>query len=179
VPVDWVDDPDSRVDIVRTATDDLKGVGRMLRRFARDQGWIEPTALDASRPVPTELGGQLVRLASVGALSTVLFAVLFAALYGPLGAVAAAVSSLAISSVANTAANRRVTFARRGAQGRRRHWATGAGVSAVPLVGDLAALAVAAAWGITSTAGLLVLLTIANAGATALRFAALRRSMGR
>jgi hypothetical protein len=32
VPVDWVDDPDSRVDLVRTAVDDLKGVGRMLRR---------------------------------------------------------------------------------------------------------------------------------------------------
>ncbi|WP_369173199.1 glycosyltransferase [Streptomyces sp. R28] len=31
VPVDWVDDPDSRVDIVRTAVDGLKGIGRMLR----------------------------------------------------------------------------------------------------------------------------------------------------
>jgi hypothetical protein len=33
VPVDWVDDPDSRVDIVRTALDDLKGMRRM---FAAD-----------------------------------------------------------------------------------------------------------------------------------------------
>ncbi|WP_217547095.1 dolichyl-phosphate beta-glucosyltransferase [Streptomyces sp. GbtcB6] len=31
VPVDWVDDPDSRVDIVRTAVDDLKGMARMFR----------------------------------------------------------------------------------------------------------------------------------------------------
>ncbi|MER5530159.1 dolichyl-phosphate beta-glucosyltransferase [Streptomyces sp. NPDC002677] len=31
VPVDWVDDPDSRVDIVRTAVDDLLGMARMLR----------------------------------------------------------------------------------------------------------------------------------------------------
>ena len=30
VPVDWVDDPDSRVDIVRTALADLKGVARLL-----------------------------------------------------------------------------------------------------------------------------------------------------
>ena len=30
VPVDWVDDPDSRVDIVRTAVADLKGVARLL-----------------------------------------------------------------------------------------------------------------------------------------------------
>jgi hypothetical protein len=28
VPVDWVDDPDSRVDVVRTAVDDLKGCCR-------------------------------------------------------------------------------------------------------------------------------------------------------
>ncbi|MFD4602316.1 dolichyl-phosphate beta-glucosyltransferase [Streptomyces sp. NPDC058464] len=31
VPVDWVDDPDSRVDIVRTAADDLRGMARMFR----------------------------------------------------------------------------------------------------------------------------------------------------
>jgi glycosyltransferase involved in cell wall biosynthesis len=30
VPVDWVDDPDSRVDIVSTAIGDLKGVARLL-----------------------------------------------------------------------------------------------------------------------------------------------------
>jgi len=30
VPVDWVDDPDSRVDIVATAVADLKGVARVL-----------------------------------------------------------------------------------------------------------------------------------------------------
>ncbi len=30
VPVDWVDDTDSRVDVVRTAQDDLKGVLRLL-----------------------------------------------------------------------------------------------------------------------------------------------------
>lgn len=32
VPVDWVDDPDSTVDIVRTATDDLKGSGAWAGR---------------------------------------------------------------------------------------------------------------------------------------------------
>ena len=32
LPVDWVDDPDSRVDIVRTALDDLRGVCRLLRQ---------------------------------------------------------------------------------------------------------------------------------------------------
>ena len=34
VPVDWIDDPDSRVDIVATAAADLKGILRMRRAFA-------------------------------------------------------------------------------------------------------------------------------------------------
>jgi len=34
VPVDWVDDPDSRVDIVATAVPDLKGVARVLGGLA-------------------------------------------------------------------------------------------------------------------------------------------------
>ncbi|MFT4265214.1 MAG: glycosyltransferase family 2 protein [Nocardioides sp.] len=34
VPVDWVDDPDSRVDIARTAWADLKGIARLIRRLS-------------------------------------------------------------------------------------------------------------------------------------------------
>ena len=30
VPVDWVDDPDSRVDLLRTALEDLRGIARLL-----------------------------------------------------------------------------------------------------------------------------------------------------
>jgi glycosyltransferase involved in cell wall biosynthesis len=32
VPVDWVEDPDSRVDLLRTALDDLRGMARVARR---------------------------------------------------------------------------------------------------------------------------------------------------
>src|SRR5207249_10113789 len=35
VPVDWVDDDDSRVNVVSTAREDLKGIWRMLRRGGR------------------------------------------------------------------------------------------------------------------------------------------------
>ena len=38
IPVDWVDDPDSRVHVVSTARDDLKGVLRVARTFARGGG---------------------------------------------------------------------------------------------------------------------------------------------
>ncbi len=34
VPVDWIDDPDSRVDIISTAIADLRGVGRLARGLA-------------------------------------------------------------------------------------------------------------------------------------------------
>jgi glycosyltransferase involved in cell wall biosynthesis len=34
VAVDWVDDPSSTVDVVRTARDDLRGIARMMRRPA-------------------------------------------------------------------------------------------------------------------------------------------------
>ena len=145
--------------------------------FATDC-WIDGRSLaDDGRAPGRNLGGQLVRFASVGVVSTLLFAVLFAAFYGPVGAVAAAVASLAICSVANTAANRRLTFAQRGRLGRRRHWSGAAALSVLPLGLDLAALAVAAAAGITSTLGLVLALTLANALATAVRFVGLRRSM--
>ena len=35
VPVDWVDDPDSSVDVVRTALDDLRGMARLGRSLVR------------------------------------------------------------------------------------------------------------------------------------------------
>ena len=46
VPVDWVDDPDSRVDIVRTSLDDLQGIWRLLttrsNRSPRDAPSLRP-----------------------------------------------------------------------------------------------------------------------------------------
>jgi glycosyltransferase involved in cell wall biosynthesis len=41
VPVDWVDDTDSRVEIVRTATADLRGVARLAWAFARGGGRLD------------------------------------------------------------------------------------------------------------------------------------------
>ena len=35
VPVDWADDPDSRVDIVSTALEDLKGIARLASGTVR------------------------------------------------------------------------------------------------------------------------------------------------
>lgn len=48
VPVDWVDDPDSSVDLVRTAADDLRGVWRVGRALTTGQ-----LALDRLQPSPS------------------------------------------------------------------------------------------------------------------------------
>lgn len=171
VPVDWVDDPISRVDIVGTATDDLRGIWRMLRRFAAGDGTIE-RARDV--PVDPGLGPQVVRFASIGVVSTLLFAVLFAILDGPVGPVAADVIALLVCAFANTAANRRLTFALRGRAGRARHYVAGTALGLLPLALTLVALGVLAALGVSSLVVTLVTLTATNLLATAARFLLLR-----
>ena len=101
VPVDWVDDPDSRVDIVSTALADLRGVARL--------------ALDT--PV--------TRFIVIGVVSTLAYALLFLLLAGGLGSAAASAVALALTAVGNTAANRRLTFGIRGRDGLARHQLAG------------------------------------------------------
>jgi putative flippase GtrA len=95
-------------------------------------------------------------------------------LAGPLGAVGADVIALGVCAVANTAANRRLTFALRGRAGRVRQYSAGLAVSLLPLVMTLGVLGVLAAAGVTSLAAQLVALTVTNAAATFVRFLLLR-----
>src|ERR1044072_2985548 len=90
VPVDWVDDPDSRVDIVRTALDDLRGIARLLA------------------------SARLTRFLAIGVASTIAYALLFLALRAPLGPGVANAVALALTAIANTQANRHFTFRLRG-----------------------------------------------------------------
>ena len=115
VPVDWVDDPDSRVDIVATALADLRGVARLLRDVR-----TRPQAVAVAGPEPS-FGGQVVRFASIGVLSTLAYALLFLVFRSMLGAQAANALALLLTAIANTAANRRFTFAIRGSANNVRH----------------------------------------------------------
>jgi putative flippase GtrA len=189
VPVDWVDDPDSRVDVVSTARDDLLGIWRMLMRTARGEvtltaGLPAPTpgGLDAARPGPSgppereeSLGAQAVRFASIGLVSTFVFAVLYALLFGVLGSVGALFVAFGLCSAVNTAANRRLTFSLSGRSERSRHVLAGAAVAAFPLVLDLAALGALAAAGFTGLGAQLLVLTLVNGVAAVARFLLLRR----
>jgi putative flippase GtrA len=133
VPVDWVDDPDSSVDIVATATADLKGMWRLARGMA--SGRIPVSALPShDQPdVPRGLGPQLLRFASIGVASTLAYLLLFLVLRGTLGAQGANLTALLVTAIANTAANRRLTFGVRGAADRFRHQLQGLVVFAIGL----------------------------------------------
>ena len=65
VPVDWVDDPDSRVHITRTAIDDLRGTVRMLRQFRAGSGDVE-LASRTDTTTRNPLGNRLATRAATG-----------------------------------------------------------------------------------------------------------------
>ncbi len=143
VPVDWFDDPDSSVDVVRTALDDLIGM-RLVRQRLRD-GSI-PVAQIACRigrgRLSSGLAGQIGRFAGVGVASTILHLGLFAALGSVgMGQQAANLLALLIATVANTAANRRWTFGATGRRGRLNLQLQGLGIFALTWASTAAALA--------------------------------------
>jgi putative flippase GtrA len=134
VPVDWIDDADSRVKLLATALADLRGIVRLGSGLAR--GTIRvPVLGDPSPPgSPRDSGrsgrrGQLVNqlalFAVVGVASTVAYVLLFLLLRGGLGAQWANAVSLLVTAVANTAVNRRVTFGIRGRARAGRHQVRG------------------------------------------------------
>ncbi|GLW48581.1 glycosyl transferase [Streptomyces sp. NBRC 14336] len=167
VPVDWVDDPDSRVDILATVLADLRGIARIGTALARGT-----LPADGARP---GLLPQLLRFALVGAVSTLAHLLLYAALRPVTGAQAANALALLVCAVANTAANRRFSFGVRGRSGALRHQARGLLVFALGLgltSGALAALHLADPGAGARTE--LAVLVAANLTATLLRFLLLR-----
>jgi putative flippase GtrA len=111
VPVDWVDDPDSRVDIAATAVADLRGVARLANALMRGDLPLARVRAELGRAgCPESLLRQAIRFAGVGVLSTAAYLLLFLLWRIPLGAQLANFSALLVTAVANTAVNRRFTF---------------------------------------------------------------------
>jgi putative flippase GtrA len=151
VPVDWIDDPDSRVDIVRTALEDLRGIARLLAE------------------------ARLIRFMAVGVASTVAYALLYLLLRAALGPEGANALALAITAVANTQANRRLTFGISGRGDLMRQHAMGAFVYVLTLGLTTGALAVLHGLDPGSGRALeLVVLVAAGICATVTRYMALR-----
>ncbi|MCW2801077.1 MAG: sugar translocase [Aeromicrobium sp.] len=179
VPVDWIDDIDSRVDIVRTATADLRGMGRLGWALLRGRVPLAEVTQTLGRATARSAGGrlsaQLVIFALIGMASTVGYGLLFVLLRGHLGPQQANAAALAITAVANTAANRRFTFGFQGRSHAMRHQVQGL-------------LVFGAGLGITSASLLLLnrisgphhplqevaVLTVANLFVTLMRFVLMR-----
>ncbi len=165
VPVDWVDDPDSRVDIMATAIADIKGIARLSRDIA--------TGRIRMSEVPQNRGpGQVLRFIAVGIGSTALFAGLYLIARTVLDPVAANVVALLLATAANTAVNRSFTFGISGRDGWLVHQAKGYAVLAVALVITTATAALLPSG--TSRAVELAALTAANLFATLVRFVLFR-----
>ena len=129
VPVDWVDDPDSRVDVLQTALDDLRGMLRVGRRLLDGgPGRVPLPARLREATLPAGMARQLPSFAAIGAVSTLLYLALYWLLRTGTSALAANALALLASAVANTAANRRWTFGVLGRSARLRHHLEGLAV---------------------------------------------------
>jgi putative flippase GtrA len=184
VPVDWVDDPDSRVKVVATALADLRGIARL--RWGLSRGTIQVPRLGSPAPPggpegsaeparPGALARQLARFLAVGLASTVAYVLLYLGLRTGLSAQLANGISLLATAVLNTAVNRRFTFGIRGRPGLARHQAQGLLAFAAGLA--LTSAALAALHSVTARparAAEVAVLVVANLLATVLRFAIYR-----
>ncbi|MEU8224741.1 bifunctional glycosyltransferase family 2/GtrA family protein [Kribbella sp. NPDC048915] len=171
VPVDWVDDLDSRVAIAKTVGEDLRGIARLMRSRTD----LEPVRARYGRPrvldPRTALAARVLRFCAVGVLSTAAYALLYLVLRQGMPAQVANVLALLATAVGNTALNRRVTFGVRGAEGRWRHQLRGLATFGIGW-----SLTAASLW-LLHTALLaprqaveITVLTIANLAATVVRF---------
>lgn len=155
VPVDWVEDRRSSVDLVPTVLADLRGMCRLA--------W-----------------GGLARHAAgftlVGLACTALHLLLFLILRGPLGVLPGNGVALVLATLANTAANRRFTFGLRGYRHLTRHHGQGLALLVAGIGLTSGALALLRwCWPLAPTAAQLAVLLFTGLVATAARFVVFRR----
>jgi putative flippase GtrA len=181
VPVDWVDDPDSRVDLLRTALDDLRGIVRLGRNLVTGRlplGDVSERLGRASADAGAgRLGLQVAMFAIVGVASTLAYAVLYLVFRGWTGAQVANLLALLVTAIGNTAANRRLTFGVRGRHDAVRHQVQGLAVFGVGLAVTSGALWAVDAAGSSHHGVEVAVLTLANLAVTIMRFAAMRTWM--
>lgn len=168
VPVDWTDDPDTRVKIIATALEDLRGIWRVKKRAWRGElevTWSSP----AVRSLPAT--HRVISFGVVGVISTLLYLAGFAWLRTQMSALAANAICLVVTTVINTSLNRRFTFGVTGNRNAVRHHIQAGMAFGAALLITTAALAIfdLVAPGATRLQELVVVVG-ANAVATVIRY---------
>ncbi|MFG2441509.1 glycosyltransferase [Nocardia fluminea] len=180
VPVDWIDDPDSRVDIVDTARKDLRGIWRLTRALTTGALPLDELRAAVGREplvagVPLGMVGQLVRFAIVGVTSTLAYIALYLLLQPLVGSQGANLLSLLVTAVGNTAANRAFTFGVRGRGDALSHQFQGLAIFAFGLAITSGSLFALHRWAPDAPVAVeLTVLITANLVATLARFVGLR-----
>lgn len=171
VPVDWVDDPDSRVQIWSTAVNDLRGIWRISHgeEARRHRNPRQPGR------VPEQLASdQLLRFAGVGAISTLAYLALFIACRPAVGSMGANALALALCTLGNLAMHWGLTKRMHTPMGRGRFAGIAVALFASSLFLTSMALVAAQAIARSSLIVDLVAIGIGSAVASVLRFAVLR-----
>ncbi|MGN7202274.1 glycosyltransferase [Arthrobacter sp. SAFR-044] len=181
VPVDWIDDPDSSVDVFRTALADVRGMARLTRdlvygrvpvpelRAALARGPLPASSRADEQTLRGSLFGQLVRFAAIGAASTIAYLLIFLFCRGFMDPQLANFLALLVTAVANTGANRRFTFGIQGGN-RVRHHFEGLIVFGIGLVLTSGALALVHRTTTPDRWAEVLTVVAANLAATAVRF---------
>jgi glycosyltransferase involved in cell wall biosynthesis len=171
VPVDWIDDPDSRVNVLQTAIRDLRGVWRISHGEALKLVREAAPKRSTFDEVPAD---ELLRFAGVGLLSTVVYLFLFLAGRTAMGSIAGNLVALAICTLFNTAIHRELSrnLPIRRHQGR--VMAMIVGLFSLSAVLTTVALVLTQLIDPSSLALTLAGVTVANGLASILRFAVLR-----
>ncbi|MEV0167016.1 glycosyltransferase [Nonomuraea fuscirosea] len=126
VPVDWIEDADSRVRVVRTAVDDLRGLARVAWSMALGRAEVavarpepEPAHPDAvtlgPRAATMAAVAKFTSFAAIGTFSVILYALTYLLLRESWTPAAANLCALVLAGIVNVEANRRWTFGPRAA----------------------------------------------------------------
>jgi putative flippase GtrA len=175
VPVDWTDDTDSRVRLAATIAANLRGIARLGTGLGLGTITVPRLGREPLAGPGTGLRRQVLVFAAVGAVSTAVYLALYLLLRSVTPAQLANTASLLITAVANTAANRRLTFGLRGRGGTARHQVRGLaafGAGWALTAAALAGLHVAAP--APGRALEVAVLVVASLAAAAVRFALYR-----
>jgi putative flippase GtrA len=179
VPVDWTDDPDSRVDIVRTAVDDVRGIARLGWSLMRGRVPLgEVTARlgrTSEQGASGRLGPQVALFALIGVASTLAYALLYMVFRQFGHAQTANALALLTTAVGNTAANRRFTFGVKGRVDVAKHQVQGLLIFGAGLAVTSGSLwLLDAATSATNHLVEVAVLTVANLVVTVMRFVLMR-----